>query len=102
MAIKCYADASNELVFGNLAGHRYIEDGCKKTQPNLIDECSKLTRAEGSRFIPFSLRHCRPARVAKALDIKDSNVIEAALHANERTMRRHYDRWRTRAAKPAK
>ena len=102
LAMKRNIDAPNELVFGNLAGQRYTKGGWKKTLSYLMDDCAKAARAAGKPFTAFSLMDCRPAGVTEKLDNKDNDVMDATLHTNERTMRRHYDRRTTRAAKPAK
>ena len=102
LSIKRNIDAPNELVFGNLAGAQYTKGGWKKTLSYLMDACSKAAKAAGKPFTPFSLMDCRPAGVTEKLHNKDDDVMEATLHTNERTMRRHYDRRTTRAAKPAK
>ena len=65
-----------------------------------MDDCSKAAEAEGKPFTPFM--DCRPAGVTEKLENKDSDVMVAMLHSNERMLRRHYDRRRTRVAKPSK
>ena len=102
LAIKRNIDAPNELVFGNLAGQRYTKGGWKKTLSYLMADCSEAAKAAGKPFTPFNLMDCRPAGVTEKLDNNDRDVMDATLHTNERTMRRHYDRRITRAAKPAK
>ena len=102
LGIKRNGGAPNELVFGNLAGQRYTKGGWKKTLAYLMEDCSKAAKIAGISFTQFSLMDCRPAGVTEKLDNKDGDVMDATLHTNERTMRRHYDRRTTRAAKPAK
>ena len=102
LAIKRNTGAPTELVFGNLAGQRYTKGGWKKTLSYLMDDCSKAACAAGKLFAPFNLMDCRPAGVTEKLHNKHADVMDATLHTNERTMRRHYDRRTARAAKPAK
>ena len=102
LAFKRYAGAPDEFVFGNLAGQRYTKGGWKKTLSYLMSACADAAESEGRPFERFNLRDCRPAGVTEKLNNKDSDVMEATMHTSEVTMRRNYDRRRTRVAKPTK
>lgn len=101
-AIKRNDGASDEYVFGNLAGHRYTKGGWKKNLNYLMNDCVSKAAAQGRTFTPFNLQHCRPAGVTTKLTNNDGDVLDATLHTSERMVKQVYDRRAERRAKPAK
>lgn len=58
--------------------------------------CEKEAQARGVSFERFALRDMRPAAVTDRQEEGDDRIIDATGHADERMVRKTYDRRRQR------
>ncbi|WP_176322446.1 tyrosine-type recombinase/integrase [Burkholderia vietnamiensis] len=101
--LKAVIDEALELqrtssvhVFGNTAGQVYTRSGWNTNWSRLMGYCEKEARARGIEFERFALRDMRPAAVTDRQEEGDDRIIDATGHADERMVRKTYDRRRQR------
>ncbi|WP_232448483.1 hypothetical protein [Burkholderia ubonensis] len=87
---------SSVHVFGNTAGQVYTHSGWNANWTRLMGYCEKEAKARGVPFERFALRDMRPAAVTDRQEEGDDRIIDAAGHADERMVRKTYDRRRQR------
>jgi len=61
-----------------------------------MGHCEKEAMARGVRFEWFALRDMRPAAVTDRQEEGDDRIIDSTGHADERMVRKKYDRRRER------
>ena len=87
---------SSVHVFGNTAGQVYTRSGWNTNWTRLMGYCEKEAQARGVPFERFALRDMRPAAVTDRQEEGDDRIIDATGHADERMVRKTYDRRRQR------
>lgn len=101
-SIERKSSALGTHLFGNLDGERYTKGGWKSNLGRLMEACVKEAKKRNIPFRPFSLQDLRPKGVSDKLATKQTDVLDATMHTNERMVRQVYDRRRQRVAKPTK
>lgn len=94
--------AGSWYLFGNLNGQCYTKGGWKATLAYLMRACVEEAQKRNVPFRPFSLQDCRPKGVTDKLKQKDTDVMDATMHTNERMIQKVYDLRRVRIAKPVR
>ncbi|KVK99272.1 hypothetical protein [Burkholderia territorii] len=87
---------SSVHVFGNTAGQVYTRSGWNTNWSRLMGYCEKEAQARGVPFERFALRDMRPAAVTDRQEEGDDRIIDATGNADERMVRKTYDRRRQR------
>ncbi|WP_232427295.1 hypothetical protein [Burkholderia ubonensis] len=87
---------SSVHVVGNTAGQVYTRSGWNTNWSRLMGYCEKEAQARGVPFERFALRDMRPAAVTDRQEEGDDRIIDATGHADERMVRKIYDRRRQR------
>ncbi|MFZ6801976.1 hypothetical protein [Undibacterium sp. Di24W] len=83
---------SSMLVFGNTDGQEYTRSGWGTIWRRLMTYCEKRAEVEGIEFERFSLKDMRPKSVTQRVQAGESNIINSTGHADERMIRKTYDR----------
>ncbi|WP_244139918.1 hypothetical protein [Burkholderia stabilis] len=87
---------SSVHVFGNTGGQVYTRSGWNTNRSRLIGYCEKEAQARGVPFERFALRDMQQAAVTDRQEEGDDRIIDATGHADERMVRKTYDRGRQR------
>lgn len=83
-------------VFGNTSGQPYTRSGWNTNWKRLMGYCEKEAAERGVAFARFSLADMRPTAVTTRTEEGDDRLIDATGHADERMVRKVYDRRRER------
>ncbi|WP_176079366.1 hypothetical protein [Paraburkholderia tropica] len=83
-------------VFGNTSGQVYTRSGWNTNWTRLMGYCEKVAAERGVAFERFSLADMRPTAVTDRVDEGDDRIVDATGHADERMVRKVYDRRRQR------
>lgn len=83
-------------VFGNTSGQPYTRSGWNTNWKRLMDYCEKQAAERAIAFERFSLADMRPTAVTTRTEEGDDRIVDATGHADERMVRKVYDRRRQR------
>jgi hypothetical protein len=80
------------FIFGNTDGQEYSRSGWGTIWTRLMKYCDTRAKAEGVTFERFALKDMRPMSVTERVSVGETNIINATGHADERMIRKTYDR----------
>lgn len=83
-------------VFGNTSGQPYTRSGWNTNWKRLMGYCAKVAAEREIEFTSFALADMRPTAVTTRAEEGDDRIVDATGHADERMVRKVYDRRRKR------
>ncbi|WP_348699587.1 tyrosine-type recombinase/integrase [Duganella fentianensis] len=89
-------------VFGNTTGQVYTTSGFNTILRRLMKYSATKAAESGATFNRFTLKDMRPSAVMDRLEDGDQRVTDATGHADDRMVKKVYDRRKTKVAKATK